>query len=299
LPVILESMISTMPFGKTQHQSSRALLGAAAFGQVTQADADRAIELALGAGVNHIDTAASYGESEDRIGSWIARHGKTFFLATKTHERSAGPAYDEIRRSLDRLKVSAVDLLQLHNLVEPEGWQTALGPGGALESVVRAKEEGLTRFIGVTGHGLAAPAQHLAALERYPFDSVLFPFSFILSTNTTYWATVDALLEACARRGVAVQTIKAIVRAPWIERPALAPTWYEPLTDQHEIDLGVHWVLGHPQTFLNMAGDVKLLPKVLDAVSRFTARPEVPPATVMQQQIERMRMQNLFTQPWG
>lgn len=291
-------MISTLQFGRTQHPSSRALLGAAAFGQVTQAEADAAIELALAAGVNHIDTAASYGDSEERIGSWIRRHGKTFFLATKTGERTAGPAYDQIRRSLDLLGVNQVDLLQLHNLVEPEGWRTALGPGGALEAAVRAKEEGLTRFIGVTGHGLDAPSQHLAALSRYPFDSVLFPFSYILSTNPTYWASVNALLEECARRQVAVQTIKAVVRAPWVERPEGAPTWYEPLSDAREIELAVHWVLGHPQTFINTAGDVKLLPIVLDAVARFTAAPVRPSPAVMQQQLERMRMQNLFTQPW-
>lgn len=292
------ALISTMPFGKTGHSSSRALLGAAAFGQVTQDEADAAIDLALAAGVNHIDTAASYGDAEARIGSWIARHGKPFFLATKTGERSAGKAYDQIRRSLELLRVDAVDLIQLHNLVEPEGWRTALGPGGALEAAIRAKEEGLARFIGVTGHGLAAPAQHLAALDRYAFDSVLFPFSYILSTNTSYWESVTRLLQACAKRGVAVQTIKAVVRAPWGERPTGAPTWYEPLTAPAEIDLSVRWVLGHPQTFLNTVGDVKLLPTVLDAVQRFSATPSTPAPDAMQQQLERMRMQHLFTQPW-
>jgi len=291
-------MLSRMPFGKTEHHSSRALLGAAAFGQVTQADADAAIDLALERGINHIDTAASYGESERLIGSWIKRHGKSFFLATKTGERSAGPAYDQIRRSLELLQVPQVDLLQLHNLVEPEGWRTALGPGGALEAAVRAKEEGLTRFIGVTGHGLLAPTQHLKALEVYPFDSVLFPFSYILSQNEAYWASVTGLLDVCEKRGVAVQTIKAVVRAPWGERPEGAPTWYEPLTDPKEIALSVHWVLGHPQTFLNTAGDVKLLPRVLDAVASFTASPVRPSAATMQGQLERMRMTNLFTQPW-
>jgi predicted aldo/keto reductase-like oxidoreductase len=292
------NMSSRMPFGKTQHQSSRALLGAAAFGAVSQSEADAAIELALERGVNHIDTAASYGESEKRIGSWIARHGKSFFLATKTGERSAGAAYDQIRQSLEKLQVSQVDLLQLHNLVEPEGWRTALGPGGALEAAIRAKEEGLTRFIGVTGHGLSAPAQHLKALERYPFDSVLFPFSYILSQNEAYWASVNALLDVCQKRDVAVQTIKAVVRAPWGERPEGAPTWYEPLTDPKEIELAVHWVLGHPQTFVNTAGDVTLWPRVLDAVASFSAAPVRPSAAVMQGQLERMRMQNLFTQPW-
>jgi aryl-alcohol dehydrogenase-like predicted oxidoreductase len=291
-------MISRMPFGKTGHQSSRALLGAAAFGQVTQAEADAAIELALAAGVNHIDTAASYGDSEERIGSWIRRHGKSFFLATKTGERSAQPAWEQIQRSLDKLGVAQVDLLQLHNLVEPEGWNTALGAGGALEAAIRAKEAGLTRFIGVTGHGLAAPSQHLAALQRYPFDSVLFPYSYILSQNPSYWASVLSLLEACAERQVAVQTIKAVVRAPWKERPEGAPTWYEPLTSPAEIELSVSWVLSHPQTFLNTVGDVRLLPTVLEAIGRFSAAPSTPPAAAMQGQLERMRMQNLFTQPW-
>jgi predicted aldo/keto reductase-like oxidoreductase len=292
------TMISSMPFGKTGHMSSRALLGAAAFGQVTQQEADAAIDAALAAGINHVDTAASYGHSEELIGSWIRRHGKPFFLATKTGERRAGPAYDEIRRSLERLGVSQVDLLQLHNLVEPEGWRTALGPDGALEAAIRAKEEGLTRFIGVTGHGLSAPAQHRAALERYPFDSVLFPFSYILSKNASYWADVTALLDVCAERQVAAQTIKAVVRAPWGERPAAAPTWYEPLTDSREIELSVSWVLGHPQTFLNTVGDVKLLPRVLEAVARFSATSVVPAETAMQAQLERLQMQNLFTQPW-
>lgn len=275
--------------------SSRTLLGAAAFGQVTQAEADACIELALARGVNHIDTAASYGGSEERIGSWIARHGKSFFLATKTGEREAGPARDQIRRSLERLHVDHVDLLQLHNLVEPSAWDVALGPGGALEAALAARDEGLVRFIGVTGHGLAAPAQHRRALERFDFDSVLCPFSYILSQNPTYWADVQALLEVCRRRDVAVQTIKAIVRAPWGDRPQAGPTWYEPLTEQPEIDLAVHWVLSHAGVFLNTVGDVKLIPKVLDAAERFR---EAPPELALREQLERQRMQHLFTAPW-
>lgn len=298
-------MISKSPFGRTGHSSSRALLGAAAFGQVTQDEADAAIELSVSHGVNHVDTAASYGESELRIGSWIARHGKSFFLATKTGERLAGPAREQLQRSLERLKVDQIDLLQLHNLVEPEAWQTALGPGGALEAAVRAREEGLVRFIGVTGHGLLAPAQHRRALSVFPFDSVLCPFSYILSQNADYWADVQALLSECARQNVAVQTIKAVVRAPWGERPPNAPTWYEPLEEQKEIDLAVHWVLSHPQVFLNTVGDVRLLPKTLVAAESFAAlssgaMPSTakPSADVMHAQLERLKMQNLFTQPW-
>jgi aryl-alcohol dehydrogenase-like predicted oxidoreductase len=288
-------MIDKQPFGRTGHMSSRTLLGAAAFGQVTQEEADATIALALARGVNHIDTAASYGDSELRIGSWIARHGKTFFLATKTAERSAGAAHDQIRRSLERLAVDQVDLLQLHNLVEPDGWQTALGPGGALEAAIAAKEEGLVRFIGVTGHGLAAPGQHRRALERFDFDSVLCPFSYLMSQNAQYWADVQALLEVCARRQVAVQTIKAIVKAPWGEKAQTGPTWYEPLREQAEIDLAVHWVLARAQVFLNTVGDIALIPKVLDAAERFGA---APAEAAMQGQLERMKMSNLFVTGW-
>jgi predicted aldo/keto reductase-like oxidoreductase len=288
-------MIEKQLFGRTEHASARTLLGAAAFGKITQAEADATIELALQHGVNHIDTAASYGDSELRIGSWIKRHGKPFFLATKTGERTAAAARDQIRRSLELLQVDQVDLLQLHNLVEPEAWQTALGPGGALEAAIEARAEGLVRFIGVTGHGLAAPAQHRRALERYDFDSVLFPFSYILSQNQEYWADVEALLQVCEQRQVAVQTIKAIVRAPWGDRPQLGPTWYEPLQEQAEIDLAVHWVLGRRQVFLNTVGDIALIPKVLDAAERFNAGPAAP---TMAAQLERMRMSNLFVSGW-
>ncbi len=288
-------MIEKQPFGRTGHLSARTLLGAAAFGQVTQGQADATIELALQHGVNHIDTAASYGDSELRIGSWIKRHGKQFFLASKTGERTAAGAREQIRRSLEKLEVDQIDLLQLHNLVEPEAWQTALGPGGALEAAIEARAEGLVRFIGVTGHGLAAPAQHRRALERFDFDSVLCPFSYILSQNKEYWADVEALLQVCAQRQVAVQTIKAIVRAPWGERLQQGPTWYEPLQEQAEIDLAVHWVLGRKQVFLNTVGDIALIPKVLDAAERFSAGPA---DAAMAQQLERMRMSNLFVTGW-
>jgi len=288
-------MIQTMPFGKTGQLSARTLLGAAAFGQVTQREVDATLELALSHGVNHVDTAASYDDSELRLGSWIARHGKSFFLATKTDERTAEKARQQIHRSLERLQVDQVDLIQLHNLVEPEAWQTALGPGGALEAAIAARDEGLVRFIGITGHGLAAPSSHQRALERFAFDSVLFPFSYILSRKTDYWSDVQSLLKVCAARGVAVQTIKAIVRAPWGDQPETRATWYEPLEEQQEIDLAVHWVLGHPQVFLNTVGDVNLVPKVFDAAERFQA---APTPEVMADQLSRKQMTHLFTQPW-
>lgn len=288
-------MIQTMPFGSTGHVSARALLGAAAFGQVTQREADATLELALSYGINHVDTAASYDDSEIRLGSWIARHGRSFFLATKTEERTAEKAREQIHRSLERLQVDQVDMIQLHNLVEPEAWQTALGPGGALEAAIAARDEGLVRFIGITGHGLAAPSSHRKALERFAFDSVLFPFSYILSRKADYWNDVQSLLKVCAERDVAVQTIKAIVRAPWGDRPETRATWYEPLEEQREIDLAVHWVLSHPQVFLNTVGDVNVAPKVFDAAERFRA---APAPEDMARQLSRKQMRHLFTQPW-
>ena len=266
-------MISTHPFGRTGHVSTRTLFGAAAFGRVTQEVADRTMELLLETGVNHIDTAASYGNSELRLGPWMAKHRKDFFLATKTGERTYQAARDQIRRSLERLQVENVDLIQLHNLTDPAEWEVALGPGGALEAAIEARDEGLVRFIGVTGHGLKVAELHKRALERFAFDSVLLPYNFPMMQNAQYAADFEALVAVCETRNIAVQTIKAITRAPWEERPHGAPTWYDPLTDQGDIDTTVHWVLGRPGVFLNTAGDVGILPRILDAASRFTQRP--------------------------
>ena len=266
-------MIQTSPFGRTGHQSSRTIFGAAALGGVTQAEADRTMELVLQYGINHIDTAASYGDSELRLGPWMPRIRKDVFLATKTGERTYQAAYDQIQRSLERLQIDYVDLIQLHFLVDPDEWATAMGPGGALEAVIQAREEGLARSIGVTGHGTSVAAMHLRALERFDFDSVLLPFSYSLMQNPQYAADFEALLARCAERDVAVQTIKAITRAPWGEQPHTAATWYEPLRDQDAIDLAVHWVLGRPGVFLNTVGDIDILPLALDAAERFQERP--------------------------
>jgi aryl-alcohol dehydrogenase-like predicted oxidoreductase len=285
-------MIAHMPFGRTGHLSSRALFGAAALGQVTQAEADHALELALGYGVNHVDTAASYGDAEVRLGDWIRRHGRPFFLATKTAERQAPAAREELHRSLERLNVDQIDLWQLHNLVDPTEWEVALGPGGALEAAIAARDEGLVRFIGVTGHGLTVARMHLQALERFAFDSVLAPFSFVLSQQPDYWADVLALRQACQTHNVAMQTIKSIVRAPWGERTATRATWYEPLEDQADIDLAVHWVLGHSELFINTVGDIHVLPKVLSAIDRFKTAPSTD---TLQAQMARLEMTSLFS----
>ena len=285
-------MIATQPFGRTGHDSTRTIFGAAALGSVTQDEADHTLELLLKHGVNHIDTAASYGDSELRIGPWMAQHRQRFFLATKTGERTYAAARDQIHRSLERLRVDQLDLIQLHNLAEPAEWETALGPGGALEAAVEARDSGLVRFIGVTGHGIGIAATHRRSLERFAFDSVLLPFSHILMQDATYAADFTSLLTLCQQRDVAVQTIKAITRAPWGERTHTAATWYEPLAAQEDIDLAVHWVLGQPGVFLNTVGDIYVLPKVFDAASRFTTRPS---DETMQAAIGALDMAPLFT----
>ncbi len=284
-------MITQQAFGRTGHMSTRVLLGAAAFSQVTQAEADAAIELALSFGINHVDVAASYGDAEIRVGSWISRHGRPSFLATKTGERTADKARESIHRSLERLHVDHVDLLQLHNLVDPQEWETALGPGGALEAAIEARQQGLVRFIGVTGHGLTVAGMHLRALERFDFDSVLLPFSYLMSQKEQFIGEFWNLVRLCQSRNVAIQTIKSIVHTPLGEHAHSRATWYRPLEEQADIDLAVHWVLGHAGVFLNSVGDIHVLPRVLDAADRFVA----PPTDAeMQTLVEKLGMQSLF-----
>jgi len=266
-------MITLQPFGRTGHESTRILFGAAAIGNVDQDEADQTMELIREHGINHIDTAASYGDAELRLGPWMETHRDEFFLATKTGERTRAEAYAEIGRSLERLRTDRLDLIQLHNLVDEDEWQTAFSSGGVLEAVVQARDEGLVRFIGVTGHGVTVAAQHLRSLQEYPFDSVLLPYNFPMSRNPSYIADFEALLALCAEHRVAVQTIKAITRGPWGDHKPTANTWYEPLTEQDAIDIAVSWVLGRDGVFLNTVGDVHILPKVIDAAERFTQRP--------------------------
>jgi aryl-alcohol dehydrogenase-like predicted oxidoreductase len=284
-------MIATQPFGRTGHMSTRAIFGAAALSSVTQDEADRTLEVLLQYGVNHIDTAASYGDAELRIGPWMDRHRQDFFLATKTGRRTYQEARDEIHRSLERLRVDHVDLIQLHNLVDPIEWDKALSPGGALDAAVEAREQGLVRFIGVTGHGTQVAATHKRSLERFDFDSVLLPYSYIVMQNRGYAEDLEALMALCRERNVAVQTIKSIARRPWSGRPAMRTTWYEPMEDQAEIDRAVHWVLSRSGIFLNTVGDIHLLPKVLDAANRFAAAPS---DAEMSRQLAQLDMVPLF-----
>jgi aryl-alcohol dehydrogenase-like predicted oxidoreductase len=285
-------MIATGPFGRTGHESTRTIFGAAALGDVSQREADATLDLLLEHGVNHIDTAASYGDSELRIAAWLKKHRDHFFVATKTEEREHAAAREQIRRSLDRLGVDHVDLIQLHNLVDAIEWETALRDGGALEAAIEARDEGLVRFIGVTGHGLTVARMHARSLERFPFDSVLLPYSYIQMRDGVYAEDFETLVAMAEERGVAVQTIKAISLAPWIGREQTASTWYEPLRDQADIDLAVHWVLGRSGTFLNTVGDVTLLPKVLAAAERFSER---PPDDAMAELMARRQLTPLFS----
>lgn len=284
-------MIRTAPFGSTGHHSTRTIFGAAALSSVSHEEAERALDLLLEHGVNHIDTAASYGDSELRIASWLKRYPDAFFLATKTGKRDYKSAKEELHRSLERLGVDHVDMIQLHNLVDVIEWEFALREGGALEAAVEARQEGLVRFIGVTGHGLSVAAMHRRSLERFPFDSVLLPFNFVQLQDTRYAAEFDALAKTCSERGVAMQTIKSIALAPWDGRPRVGATWYEPLRDTADIELAVHWVLGREDLFLNTAGDLELLPHVLGSAERFVTRPD---DQAMRALIERGSLKPLF-----
>ena len=285
-------MIVRRPFGRTRHRSCRVIFGAAAFSRVNQDEADRTLEVLLEHGVNHIDTAARYGDSELRIGKWMSRHRQDFFLATKTRERSYQGAWDDLRRSLDRLRVDGVDLWQFHNLVDPQEWDAAMGEDGVLAAALEAREQGLIRFIGVTGHGLAIPSMHLRSLERFAFDSVLLPYNLTMMRTPQYAADVGTLLNVCAQRNVAVQTIKSLAVGPW-EGPPTRSTWYEPLEAQADIDAAVHWVLGRPEVFLNTTGDIQILPRLLEAAQRFGGRPS---EEEMQSAVERSGMVPLFTE---
>jgi len=287
-------VIERRPFGRTGHLSTVTLFGGAALARASQADADRTLELLLAHGVNHIDTAARYGDSELRIGPWMARHRKDFFLATKTGMRTAAEAREDIHRSLKRLRVDHVDLLQLHSLGHPDEWEQALGPGGALEAAVEARQQKLVRFIGVTGHGWHIAAMHTRSLSRYDFDSVLLPFNFVMAQSERYRRDFEAVLAIARERNVAVQIIKSIARGPWATTDRSRTTWYQPLEAQDDIDRAVHWIMGMPGVFLNTAGDLELLPRVLDAASRFRRRPSDDEMAAM---LGSERMTSLFGLP--
>jgi aryl-alcohol dehydrogenase-like predicted oxidoreductase len=268
-------MIEKMPFGRTGHSSSRVLFGGAAFWSVPQSDADRILELLLRYGVNHIDTAISYGDAELRIGPWMKRHRDDFFLATKIEERTRKKSGEQIRRSLERLQTDRVDLIQLHAVLQQSELEAVLGEGGALQAAVDARAEGLVRFIGITSHSLSAPEILLEALDRFDFSSVLLPCNYPLMQIPSYAADFHRLASICRERGVAMQTIKSICRRPWREgTEKTTATWYEPLSKLDDIRRAVGFVLDLPGTFVNSVGDIRLLESVLQA-----AQDRVAPAS--------------------
>ena len=267
-------MIPKARFGRTGNKSTRVIFGAAALGRVSQRVADETLEVLLRHGVNHIDTAASYGESELRIAPWLKREPGRFFLATKGDRRDEKGAREEILRSLDRLGADHVDLWQIHSLADPIEWDQALSPGGALDAALLAREEGLVRWIGVTGHGAQIAATHRRSLERFDFDSVLLPYNYVTVQSSYYRENFDALVKTCQEKNVAVQTIKSIALRPWMSRDHTRSTWYQPLESQDDIDLAVWWAMGRRDVFLNSVGDVDLLPRVLDAASRYDEPPK-------------------------
>jgi aryl-alcohol dehydrogenase-like predicted oxidoreductase len=261
-------MIERSPFGHTGHDSSRVIFGGAALARMRQEKADVLLPLLLDAGVNHIDVAASYGDAELRVAPWLAAHPGRFFVATKTGERTAAGARAELERSLHRLGVDQVDLIQLHNLVEEDEFEVAHGPGGAVGALAQAREEGLVRFVGVTGHGLRIAGMHRRSLERFDFDSVLLPCNYTLLADDAYRAAFDALMEVCAERRVAVQTIKSVARRRWApEQPGPRYSWYEPLRDPEAVSRAVRFVLSRPGLFLNSTSDATLLPTILAAAA--------------------------------
>lgn len=266
-------MIIKQKFGNTGHLSTRTIFGAAALSNVTQTEADQTLDVLLKYGINHIDTAAGYGESELRIGPWMEKHRNKFFLATKVFRRRYKETCEQIEQSLERLRVSSIDLIQLHNLTDPRSWERVMGENGALKALVEAREQGLVKYIGVTGHGFTVAEIHMRSLERFEFDSVLLPYNYVMMQNPKYATDFENLLKICQDRGIAFQTIKSLARRPWGKKERKWKTWYEPFDDQTNIDRAVHWVLKREGIFLNTSSDIHLLPKILDAASRFETEP--------------------------
>jgi len=262
-------------FGRSGHMSTIAIFGAAAFWETSQRDADKTMELVIEAGINHIDVAPSYGQAELRLGPWMARERQRFFLGCKTMERAKEGAWKELQSSLLKLQTGAFNLYQLHAVNSIQELDEVTMKGGALEAALQAKDEGLTQHIGITGHGINAPAIYLEALKRYDFDSVLFPLNFVLMADTEYRKNAENLLSECARKDVGVMAIKSIAKGLWGEREHTATTWYEPFDKKSEIQKAVNFVLSHKVTGICTVGDTHVLPIVLQACKKFALLTEV------------------------
>lgn len=259
-------------YGSTGHISSRILFGAAAIGGMRQEKADSVMQMVLDAGINHIDVAASYGDAELRLAPFLQDHRSDFFLATKTGERTYDGAKASIEASLERMQVEQIDVIQFHNLSKDSEWNTAFGPGGALEAAVEAREQGLVRFIGVTGHGTRIAEMHLKSLAAFEFASVLLPYSYTSMQDEQYAREFEELYAVCMEKGVAMQTIKSIAKRRWQEGDESPKfSWYEPIREDDALRRAVHWVLRRPGIFLNSSSDATLLPKIIQAAEEFDA----------------------------
>jgi aryl-alcohol dehydrogenase-like predicted oxidoreductase len=267
-------MIDRQPFGGTGHASSRIIFGAYALSNATEADAARLLEILLEHGVNHIDVARMYGNAEKLVGSWMSRHRDDFFVATKSRSRTYDGARKDLQRSLEQLRVDRIDLWQLHGLTNQIGWEKVMGPGGALEAFVEARDKEFVRYLGITGHGNKVAAMHLQSLERFGFDSVLLPYSYCQMQMASYAADFGRLFDVCRERNVAIQTTKAIARGPVEKGPRKYNTYfYEPLETDEAIEKSVHWAMGLPNCFVITAGDLQFVPRILQSAERFKHRP--------------------------
>jgi len=262
--------MQTRRFGRTGHMSTVAIFGAAAFSQVSQKDADKVMEQVIEAGVNHIDIAPSYGQAEERVGPWMPRERGRFFLGCKTMERTKEGAWKELQQSLKRLQTETFELYQCHAITKMEELDAVTMKGGALEAFVEARERGLFKYIGITGHGVNAPQIYLEALRRFDFDSVLFPLNFVQMANPEYRRYAEELIAECKAKNVGTLIIKSITKAPWGERPHTATTWYEPFEQTDEIQRAVNFALSYEITGLCTAGDIRVLPLMLKACEIFT-----------------------------
>jgi len=286
-------IIAKQSFGKTKQESSRIIFGGYALSKATQDEADNILELLLKNGINHIDTALIYGNSEKLIGSWMENHRKDFFLATKTRSRSYKGAWKNLRQSLELLNVEYIDLWQMHALTNPQGWEKVMSPGGTLEAFIEARDEGLVRFLGVTAHGSKAPFMHKRSLERFDFDAVMLPYNYMRMQNTKYADNFNELITLCQKRNVAVQTIKSISRRPWGDNPKTHNTYfYQPLIDENAIEKSVHWALGLEDSFVITAGDLDLVPQMLDAAKCYR---EQPSDSEMSALVEKFNVQEILS----
>lgn len=285
-------MISKLPFGRTGHQSTRVIFGGYALSNATQAEADLVLELLLRHGVNHIDVAPMYGNAEKCVGCWMEKHRGDFFLATKTRKRDRQAAWEQLQRSLDVLRTNVIDLWQFHGLTNSGGWERVMGPGGALEAAIEAREKSLVRFIGVTGHGSKTAAMHQRSLDRFDFDSVLLPYNYSQIRDPRYATNFKELVSVCQERHIALQTIKSIARRPWGKRPRSQNTYfYEPLVEEKAIEKAVYWALGLEGSFMITAGDIQMIEPILEAATRF----EKPPSDEeMDRLVDEYQMEAVF-----